>query len=63
MRNPLFHLRFIRSHYDDGSDERLNRVKQEVKDTQNILGGGFIMLVGLELFNMVLHVLSQAPAP
>ena len=61
LRNPLFFFRFIRGHYDDGTDERLNRIKQEMKDNQNLIAGGFLLLVGTELFNVILHGLSQAP--
>jgi hypothetical protein len=51
-------LRFLRGRYDDGTDERLNRVKQEMNDNHWILGGGFFLMVGLEMLNIILHSLS-----
>lgn len=56
--NPFFSHKFIRDHYDDGTDERLNRIKQEIKDNHNIGGGGFLMMLGVEIFSIFLHLLS-----
>jgi len=45
---------FIRGRYDDGKDERLNRIKYEIKTNQNIFGGGFFLIVLVEFFNLIL---------
>ena len=45
---------FIRGRYDDNKDERLNRIKYEIKITDNILGGGFLLIVLVEFFNLIL---------
>jgi len=46
---------FIRGRYDDGKDERLNRIKHEIKATHNIFGGGVFLLLLVELFSLILH--------
>jgi len=48
---------FIRDRYDDGQDERLNRVKQEIIANTNIFGGGFLLLILVEIFILIFHYL------
>lgn len=45
---------FIRGRYDDGKDERLNRIKYEIQITHNLLGGGVFLIVLVEFFNLIL---------
>jgi hypothetical protein len=48
---------FIRGRYDDGKDERLNRIKEEIKTNHNIIGGGALLFIFTEIFSMFLHYL------
>jgi len=48
------HMAFIRGKYDDGTDERLNLIKNEVKTNQNLIGGAFLTLLFIEFVNMLL---------
>jgi len=51
----VFTFWFIRGRYDDGKDERLNRIKEEIKTNQNIFGGAALLLFFTEIFSMFLH--------
>jgi hypothetical protein len=51
---------FIRGRYDDGKDERLNRIKHEMKATENIFGGGALLLVLVEVISLILHFSKMA---
>jgi hypothetical protein len=48
------HMAFIRGKYDDGADERLNLIKNEVKTNENLIGGAFLTLLFIEFVNMLL---------
>jgi hypothetical protein len=45
---------FIRGKYDDGKDERLNRIKHEMKVTHNLWGGGAFLLLFVGMLNLIL---------
>ena len=51
---PLFWSGFIRGKYDDGTDEKLNQIKSEVKSNQNLMGAAFLSILVLEVFNLIL---------
>ncbi|MHC4070149.1 MAG: hypothetical protein ACYSR8_11370 [Planctomycetota bacterium] len=46
------HIWFIRGRYDDGKDERLNRIKEEIKTNHNIIGGAALLLFFTEIFSL-----------
>jgi len=61
LRDSFFYFGFIRGRYDNGGDERLNHIKFEIKASQNIFGGGALLLILVELISILLHYSKMPP--
>ena len=56
--SSLGSIRFIKSRYDDGTDDRLNRIKFDYKVNGNLMCWPFLLTLVVWLFNLLL-IFSQ----
>ena len=60
--NSFAGSKFITGKYENGTDERLNRIKFSMKFGQIILGGAILVTIANVIFNFILLAIYYLPS-